>query len=401
MTDINNGISIEVESLSTPQVQEQPKRVDTLADFQDEPNKNTEISLSDNQRKIIMDMWNDAKKNNKNPPSLPELASAAFQRTIEPRSVEMNAVKKFISTQKATSAPQVKKPPYELSPEQKAYIDNNAFTMSAYEISRILFKNPNISNLSSEARAVTQYHKEITAGKSLNGINAEEDYSPPTRLNQVVARIRKYIPLTEMNSEQLSAREKQNCSALMAYLHTLRFVRQIQSFVDELDRDLFESQFIRCCFDKSDLTPEEVDQYIIYSNEVVISKNILESINKLQRELDDILDSEDSDGRKLSVPLVDAIKTMRDEYNQSVKRQQDLLKDLKVKRSERLSKQGKDKISITDLVQAWKDQEFREKTIHLAKKRQEVLKTEVKNLSDMDELKARIFGLSENEVLNG
>ena len=71
------------------------------------------------------------------------------------------------------------------------------------------------------------------------------------------------------------------------------------------------------------------------------------------------------------------------------------------KRHERLSKQIKENASILNLVQLWKDEESREKLIKLAELRKNVLKEEVENLSSMDEVKSRILGLSEEEVLNG
>lgn len=357
-----------------------------------------EIELTNEAKEKIIKAWHDAKIANQEPPSLPTLAKLAFGKEVEIRSPEMTLVKKFIASQKFMAAPAKK---IELTIEQKAYIDNNAFTSKPLEIAKILFRNQSLTPLHHETRIVAQYWREITAGKMLQDDTIDEEYSPPTRLPHVVARIKKYIQFVQLDAEALSSRDKQCCQALMSYLHTLRFKNLIESFDSNIDRELFESQFIRCCYDKSDLTPEEVDQYIVYSNEVVISKNILSSINKLQAELNSILDNDSEENKKLSVPLVDAIKTIRDEYNQSVKRQQDLLKDLKVKRSERISKSGKEKVSIIDFVQAWKDEEFRVATIHLANKQKEILKDEIKKLSDMDALKARIFGLSENEVLNG
>ena len=49
----------------------------------------------------------------------------------------------------------------------------------------------------------------------------------------------------------------------------------------------------------------------------------------------------------------------------------------------------------------WKEEESREKMIHLAELRKESLKEETQKLASMDEIKARIMGLTEDEVLNG
>ena len=49
----------------------------------------------------------------------------------------------------------------------------------------------------------------------------------------------------------------------------------------------------------------------------------------------------------------------------------------------------------------WKEEESRKKLIQLAELRKQVVKEEVKNISSMDEVKARILGISEDEVLEG
>ena len=49
----------------------------------------------------------------------------------------------------------------------------------------------------------------------------------------------------------------------------------------------------------------------------------------------------------------------------------------------------------------WKDEENRKKMIHLADLRKKSIKDEVDRLSGMDEIKARIMGLSEEEAIDG
>jgi hypothetical protein len=49
----------------------------------------------------------------------------------------------------------------------------------------------------------------------------------------------------------------------------------------------------------------------------------------------------------------------------------------------------------------WKDEESRNEMLKMADMRREVLKDEIGRLSSMDDIKARIFGLTEEEVLDG
>jgi aminopeptidase N len=106
-------------------------------------------------------------------------------------------------------------------------------------------------------------------------------------------------------------------------------------------------------------------------------------------------------GDRIPMTIIEASNTARTEYNQCVQRQQKLLNDLKVKRSDRLSKQIKENASILNLVQLWKEEDSRKKLIKLGEIRKKALSDEISNLSSMDEVKARILGLSDDEVLNG
>jgi hypothetical protein len=103
----------------------------------------------------------------------------------------------------------------------------------------------------------------------------------------------------------------------------------------------------------------------------------------------------------MSMSLVDAISSAQTEYNQCVNRQQKLLNDLKEKRSDRLKKEIKNNASILNLVQLWKDEESRIKLIKLAALRKRAVRGEVDRLSSIDEMKARILGISEDEAVNG
>tara|TARA_B100000700_G_C14681715_1_gene685675 strand:- start:441 stop:737 length:297 start_codon:yes stop_codon:yes gene_type:complete len=96
--------------------------------------------------------------------------------------------------------------------------------------------------------------------------------------------------------------------------------------------------------------------------------------------------------------LVEAIGKTETEYNQSVNRQQKLLGDLKEKRSDRLKTQIKENASILNLVRLWKEEESRKNLLHLAEIRKKTVDDEVQKLSDMDEVKARILGLGEDEI---
>ena len=367
---------------------------------------NEEIKLTPKQIEGILDMWNSCEKGSA--PSLLELIQegAGFEGK-DGRSKEGKAVKKFLASRKIKARPAneyVKQTDsFELSEDQVEFIKNNTRDssgneiMSPLEIARYITKNPELSFLSVECRVVRDFQT-----KEGLVIHPEEEeageYRPPKSIDRAIARVNKYI-YVKLEKETINSKQKNELQNLLGYLNTYRFCHQINTYRNDTDRELFESSFIRYTHNKADLTQEEVDQYIVLSAEVVISASIQRRVERLSRLLDDAAD--DSEGARISMGLVESINTAQTEYNQCVSRQHKLLESLKEKRSARLSKQIKENASILNLVQLWKDEESRKKMVALAEVRKKALEKEVEKLSSLDEVKARIMGLTKEEVFNG
>lgn len=360
------------------------------------------VFLTPEKSDLILNEWNTRLDN---PPSLMELTRLAFPDNpeIDGRSREAAEVKRFLATQSIkakVSQEYTHKEKPELSEEQKEFIKNNFGMMGSNEIAKILFKNETLTNLNIESRAVNEYIKTLEGKDSYE--DPEElpsgEYKAPRTLDRMLFRINKYV-LNGIDKEKVTAKQKKDISSIIGYVNTYRFLHQINSFDSSTNRELFESSFVRYTYDKPDLTQEEVDQYIVLSTEVVISSVIQFRVSHLQNLLSDT--ANDSEGKKISMSLVEAINISQTEYNQSVNRQQKLLNDLKEKRSDRLKSQIKENASILNLVQLWKEEESRKKLIKLAETRKLIVKDERERLSSMDEIKCRILGLSEDEVSDG
>lgn len=354
--------------------------------------------LSEEQKAKILNLWN---SNPNNPPALLDLIREAFpDQEIDGRSKEGRAVKEFLASReiKARGAHEYQPKDVTLSEEQKEYITNNVYTMKAVEMARILFGNDKINNLNAETRVVNDFIKELSPRDLYADPNdvPQNDYKPPRTHPAAIIKVNKYV-LDAIDKSKILPKQKKDIESLIGYLSTYRFVHQINTYSTEADRELFESSFVRYTYDKSDLTQEEVDQYIVLSMEVVISFNIQETIQIIQRQIDQEVET----GGKIPMTLIEANNTARTEYNQCVTRQQKLLSDLKEKRSSRLSKQIKATASILNLVEMWKDEESRQKMLKLAELRKQSIKEEVDRLETIDEMKAKILGIDEDEVLNG
>jgi hypothetical protein len=356
-----------------------------------------EIELTDEQWKKVQDLWNSRPNN---PPSLKELTCVAFGRNdLDGRTAHGKALKKKLAESRIKPpVANEKKPELILTEEQKEYLENNCATMKAVEMTRILFKNDNLTNLNLETRAVLAYLKTLAKPvyEDPDAIS-DKDYRPPKSFDKTLAKINKYR-LEQIERDKLTGKQKKDIAALLGYINTYRFVHQINTYEAERDRELFESTFVRCCHDKNDLTEEEVDQYILYSQEVVIQSSISERVEKLRRLLDE---ASESDDKKIAMGLVEAIDKTQQEYDKCVNRQNKLLDALKMKRSE---KEGKTKVgtaNIINLIHTFKEEESRKRLLKYAQFRKEKLKEGVSELMNMDELHARILGLSEDEALNG
>ena len=360
------------------------------------------MKLSEQQQESILREWNDRPDD---PPSLLTLTKIAFPdlEKVDGRCKEGKLVKVFLTENGLRARPSNEYKPkgkIELNEEQMEFCDNNASMMSFVEISRVLFANEALNNLSQEAKAIKEYIDSL--GDAIVPFEDQTrqvllNYKTPKTSAQALSKIKKYTT-DDTNPDKITHKKKKEIDSLIGYLNTYRFNYQINTYSNQTSRDLFESSFIRYTHDKEDLSQEEVDQYIVLSIEVVIASHIQRRVEHLQGLLDDA--ANDTEGRRISMSLVEAISSAQNEYNQSVNRQHKLLGDLKEKRSDKLKNRIKENASIISLVEMWKDEENRHKMINLAELNKKKLKDGIESLENMDELKAKILGLSEDDVLN-
>ena len=352
-----------------------------------------DIVLSVAQKTLISNRW---KNDSKAPPSIPELLDIAFPRqNLDGRSKEATAIKEFLVNSGINSEPLYKaKRNFELSIEHKEYLKNNYSTMRPIEMARSLFGN-NISPGSSEVKEISSFLRTLDK-KPMYGEEIESNYSPPRSLDRLVSRLKKYVDeVKDWDNKNLTPTQRKQSESLINYLASYRFKHQIDSYESQSDKELFESSFIKYCYDKNDLSQENCDQYILLCSEVVILSHIQATINMLQREQDRVLNEEG----KISMAVVEAIKTARQEHNDCIKRQQALYKSLTQERSDKLSEEIKDKASLLNLVNLWKNETTRKEMIKIANERKDKLNGEIDRMENMDDLKIKILGISRNEIL--
>jgi len=359
----------------------------------------TPVSLTDEQKLLIMQEW---EKRPDAPPSINELLAIIFPGVNDARSLDGRAIKEFLTSKQLEPPKTYIYQPKGLLPltvEQKEFIGAQAPLMTPLEIARALYNKPNLSNLAQETRTVYGFIKtlnpHVTKIREEPDANCYKEYAPPKSDAGMILRINKYVT-NPIDSEKMTGLQRKQVKALIGYINTYRFMSTINAFTRVTDRELFESGFIRCAYDKEDLTEEEVDQYIVYAKEVVVEKAISERIEQLQEKITESLEENNT----IPMAMVEAINSLRNEYNQCIKRQRDLISDLQGKRSERINARRGDNASILHLVEMFREEESRKQLLRLADLRKQAVRDEIDRLASMEAIKARVFGVNVEEFLN-
>lgn len=368
------------------------------------------IPLSQEQKNSIINLFN-----NDNAPFFTECLRAAYpDQELGVTSTEGRLVRAFCKEKNLSYEIRkiYAKPPVVLSPEQLIDIENNYRLLSVMDLTKHVFKNDKLVALGLEFRAISEYlktkqekDKEDSDKKTLVGtlpiinIGGEEDefgnvpqiadYVSPRTLKQTIDRINKYLNY-EWEEANLKKKYVAETLQLKKYLNIFRFLYQINTYKLQDDRDLFEDAFIRYTHDKPDLTQEDLDQFITLCNQIVRAAEIQRRMEILRGSLT---------SGEISMKLNEAINVLQSELNSCEKIKTQLYNDLTTKRNKRLEEYSDGSEKLINLVQAWKDEEFRQKTIHLAELEKIKVEEEGERINSMSELKALLKGATIEELV--
>lgn len=350
------------------------------------------MELNEQQKQIILD-------NGFEITDLTELTKLAFpdKQNIDGRSKEGRAVRAFMleSGINYETKHVYPKEDLNLSAQQKEFISNSSQEgMNALQIAAVLFPEIRITRNSKEYASVLEFIENQDAlilHPSENAVNKK--YSPPKAVSKIIKKINDYCQ-KDVEEIKLSIGERRAIESLGAFLASPRFTQVINNYDSMEDRDLFEAEFVRATWDKPDLSNDEINLYINVCMDYIHLKNIQGAINKLNRMFDDAEDQQD-----LTVRLAELLKTKSEEYNQCEKRMESLIQKLQGDRSKRISSQQKQNASILALVQLFQEEEERKVMIKIAEMQKKAARKEADNLESMPDWKARVLGVSKDDVL--
>ena len=340
------------------------------------------------QEKAIIDAWNASKE-----PSIKEIGEKVFGPGFSQTSQIGKKLKRFIASRN-TKSPEPAPPEIILTEGQQLSILQNVSRLTnTLDLAQFIFPGIQVTREGQEFLAVQKF---ISNNRSLvKEVPGKESvsYKAPKKPEEAIAKVNlsTYGTLTKERLEKES-NIRANLTALVRFLNSYRFSLEYESYKTDTERKLFETTFIKYTFDKPDLTEEEVDQYINLSREItnmIGLKRELEYVAGLRDAL-----AEDSDGKKMSVAMVDSMAGLRKEMDDSLKRQNILSTSLKGKRSDRIDTKIKENASVLQIVESWRTAEKRARMIKLAEEIKVREKKELVQLDSIEAFKGELWGLN-------
>ena len=105
------------------------------------------------------------------------------------------------------------------------------------------------------------------------------------------------------------------------------------------------------------------------------------------------------DQTEMSVRLAEIIKAKSQEYHQCESRIENLTKKLQGDRAERMKKNLNEIASFLSIVQLFQEEQERKTMIRIAEMQKQAVKQEAERLEGMAEWKARVLGISPEDVV--
>ena len=282
-----------------------------------------------------------------------------------------------------------------LTNEEKEFLDSYAGqNMSSIQLAELLWPDREIKKLSKEQRVVADYVKNhhpdfVRADENALGLK----YSPPKAMSRSIKKINDFAG-KNLDEGKLAMQDRKCVEALMGSLSSPRFVQVINNYPSLEDRELFEAEFVRCVWDKPDLTTDEINLYINVCMDYINLKHIEQQKAKLNMMFDDAQDQQE-----FTIRLTEILKTKSEEYNQCASRMDKLITKLNGDRAKRVASRQSQNASILNIVQLFQEEEERKIMIQMAEMQKEIISQEADELESMSEWKSRVLGVAKEDVI--
>lgn len=346
----------------------------------------------------VINYWN-AESRKKSPPDLVSIVSF-FSDGVEkdPRSKIGHKVRGILSAAKLKAKTQLREKAEEviLTSEQKEFAKNNVKDNRIFDLAKTLFPNIKIQPLGGEVRAIKKYLEEIGeyVVKKEEGTLPEGKYVPPYTFHSILAKVNTYLHMG-LSTQSITAYQRKCLETTGQFLHSPRFLQEINNYATVEKRIAFESEFIRSVYEKPDMSVDEVNLTINLCNDYIQASDIKKQLEKLNGILDTITD--DPDGR-ISMGITEAIGKVTSSYNECVKRHQTLYSLLNTSRSKRILEKNAGTANIVNIIEFFREEDGRARFLKQAELLKHKRKEEVDKIEKLDDVLLLALGISMEEA---
>lgn len=326
---------------------------------------------------------------------------------LDRRSAECKLVKQELASLNRPTVPAsamtLEMIPQGFTESQCEYIRNNFRNSTPLEMARIIVGDESLTLSSATCSLVTAYCRQIDPAFRKDEELCDGEYDPPSNARELITQVNRYAinprhdgkPIYDQ--EKLTNLEQKQIRSLMGHMRRPLFRSVATKETRKSDRELFISTFVGYCWNKPDLVQEQADQYIAVAAETVKYTKIERTVQKLDDRLNTMLESADG---ALKMAEVELLNSVREKSNASMKQIAALIKTLVGERAKQKEERMASSASMHNLVEAWAQKENRDKIIQMNERKQKAgLREEVERLSDMDSLKAQLFGINPADIL--
>lgn len=283
----------------------------------------------------------------------------------------------------------------ELDDDMRAKIEAYAAEdVNAFQIAKVLFPENKIYPLSKETLVVAEYIRE-NCPESLQDVDSAKGliYTPPSNRAEVIKLVNTHM-LTDYKLEKVTRAEEVCIDSMKKILNSPRFAYQMNSYTEQKERDLFEAEMIRACWEKDDLTADEVNLYI----NVCMDYINLKQIEKQKFKINEMFESAEGQG-EMSIKLTEMIKTKNDEYDKCVGRIDKVITKLQGDRSKRMKDREGNTASVLAIVKLFQEEDSRLVMVRMAEHQNKLVKERADEIESMDSWMARVAGVSKQEAV--
>ncbi len=232
----------------------------------------------------------------------------------------------------------------------------------------------------------------------LQEIDVGGEYRPAVNDDTIIRKVNKAIPGLEISKWKLTSFQKKCIRVLKANMAGDKFCLTVNSFRVPIERQIFENEFIRSCFDRPDMIASDINTCMMLAGEYVREVQIREMMNLFDARTKSALEGDDKQG--LSQSFAENLKAKTMELDKCQKNIKDLNKIIDGSYAKRKEVESKFHESIAKYVNAVCEESNRTALINQKKAYEtNILKPEIDKIARTEQTIGEVHGIGIDEIL--